>query len=143
MHDGLKPRTANAINGFSRHLDWKSRPDGRLPRHVHPGASLEHAAHHHVADVTAFHTGARHGLANDCRAKIDGRDVLELTAKRSDGSATGAQDDSVNLDMASRTAIDDRADRTCYTLNARRQTAALLNTSASRADAGTVWRCRI
>ena len=95
VHDRLKARAADAIDGFRRDLDRHARLDRRLARHVHAGARLQHAAHDHVADVGRVDAGARDGLANDDRAEVGGRKIFEGSAEGADRRPAGAENDGV------------------------------------------------
>ena len=59
----------------------KAGPQRRLPRHVHAGTRLQHAAHHHVLDIRRLHARACHRLANDDGAEIDRGEIFEDAAK--------------------------------------------------------------
>ena len=62
VHDRLQTGPAHAIDGFAGDLDRHARLQRGLTRHVHPGAGLQHATHHHVADVGGRHARARRSL---------------------------------------------------------------------------------
>ena len=80
----------------------------RLPRDVHAGAGLQHAAHDDVADVGGLDLRAGDRFADDDGAEIDGRDILEGAAERADRRAAGAENDRI-----------ERAIQTCLPFQAR------------------------
>src|SRR6185503_3363776 len=90
--DCLKPRPADAIDGLTWHSDWDTSLDRRLPRHVHTSPGLQHAAHDHVAEIGRIDAGASDRFANDHRAEVRRREILERTAKGTNWRATRADD---------------------------------------------------
>ena len=64
------PEPQTRLIGLGRHLDGHTGLDRRLPRDVHAGAGLQHAAHDHVAEVFRVDPRARDRLADDDGAEI-------------------------------------------------------------------------
>ena len=93
MHHRLQSGAADAIDRLARHFKRQPRLEGGLPRDVHAGARLKHAAEHDVADVAGRDAGARDRLADHDRAEIGGRQIFQRAAERPDRRPARAQDD--------------------------------------------------
>jgi hypothetical protein len=93
MHHRLQSGAADAIDRLARHVKRQPRLEGGLPRDVHAGARLKHAAEHDVADVPDRGAGPRDRLADHHRPEIGGRHILQCAPERPDRRPARAQDD--------------------------------------------------
>jgi len=72
VHHRLQPRPADAVDRFRGDLDGNARLDRGLPRDVHSGAGLQHAAHDDVAELRGNDVRPPDCLADDDGAEIGG-----------------------------------------------------------------------